>query len=313
MVWQDKAFWYCISLLFFCVMIKFFSKKNKTVIIFIICYITLGGFLAGAYVYTHTPINGIVPPIIYIRLIDSEGNPVQNASCSAYIADEEGETEKSLTPIGTMRILECFGRTECPKAEYRGYYRLDVTNYSYETVFWIFKKPIGIIKGDFNINIVCRTADSVAYYEMNKTNFPCSPLPLLGNYLTPSFYCSSDKKILGETIYNFDNNTFDDYDAKAINFIDKNYKNKTVLSNDKLAIVIYSFKINNPVGIIPDKKSYGAPYEFNDFMASNCEYRKEIVDSHNIDLILSRFKFSYECDFMKEIYNDTDYIYEIIK
>ena len=83
----------------------------------------------------------VVPPIIYIRLLDSDNNPVRNASCFADIQTQEGYTEhKPLTEIIKFQQLECLGREECPYEDYFGYYRLDVTNYSYERLFWIFQR-----------------------------------------------------------------------------------------------------------------------------------------------------------------------------
>jgi len=326
-MWIDKAVWYCLSFLLFTGIIYFTfknKKKKKKIIIFLtIFYFVVGIFLAGAYIYTHTPINDIVPPIIYIRLLDADGNPVKNATCNADIWTEKGYTEdKLLQERSVFSELACYGRTRCPNKDYWGYYKLSVTGYSYEKIFWIFHKPKGIVKGDFEINIVCKKDDSVAHYEMNQNDFPCSPLPLLGSYVTPSFYCSSKDKLIDKTIYDLDEETFDEYDTKAINFINKNYPGQRVLANDKLSIIIYNQKINKVIGIIPDKESYGQPYMFNEFMVASCERRLRLVKENNIDLVLSRFELppnyvgtqkynKTNCSFMKEIYSNKDYIYEI--
>ncbi|MCK9595818.1 DUF4748 domain-containing protein [Candidatus Pacearchaeota archaeon] len=327
-MWIDKAFWYGLSFLLVAGIISFIFKnkkqKNKILFFVTIAYFIIGLFLAGAYIYTHTPISNIVPPIIYIRVVDAGGNPVKDASCFADIITEKTSIEnRLLKSVPFFSQLECYGLEKCQIENYWGYYKLEVTNYSYKSFLWIFQKPEGIIKGDFEINIVCRTNNSVAHYEMNKTNFPCSPLPLLGNYITPSFYCSDKNKLINEHAYNLDENFFDEYDRKAINFINDNYKDEIILANNKLSAIIYSQKINDIVGIIPDKESYGNPYVFNEFMAMSCRKRLELAQTYKISLVLSRFELppnfvgtqkynQTNCSFMKEVYSDRDYIYEIV-
>jgi len=133
----------------------------------------------GAYIYTHTDKTGYVPPTLYVRVVDSAGNPVKNASCYADIETEQGIVEdKPLAHIGIFRQLECYGREKCPKEDFEGYYRLDVYIYRITHTLFSFFRMDGLIYGDFDIRIVCRTATSVAGYEFNRTNFHARQLTL---------------------------------------------------------------------------------------------------------------------------------------
>ncbi|OGJ13158.1 hypothetical protein A3K82_02010 [Candidatus Pacearchaeota archaeon RBG_19FT_COMBO_34_9] len=300
-----------------------FNKKEykmKILVLFTVCYFIIGSGLVSAYLYTHTNKMGFVPPKIYVRVLDSEGKPVENAICFADIETEKGLIEdKLLESKWALRELGCYGREACKREDFSGYYKLDIYNYTYSKISFLpFFKYDNLIYGDFEIKIVCRTADSVSYTIMNQTNFPCSPVPLTGNYVAPSFICSNRGELINKYFYDFDESEFDEYDALAIDFIKKNYQNKTVLSNNKLAIKLddcgnkaYSCGIK-PVGIMRDKKGYGDPYFFTDFLFASCEWREKIVKNNKIDLILSRFELE-KCDFMKEVYSEKDYIYEVLK
>jgi len=84
------------------------------------------------------------------------------------------------------------------------------------------------------------------------------------------------------------------------------------LANQKLSVAIHYLRKNKPAGFLGDKEpGYGDPYLANVFWIENCQKRNELVEEYDIDLILSRFKPDYDCDFMKEIYADKDYIYEV--
>lgn len=302
------------------------EKKKKIIKIFLISYIGAGLIIspfAVMYFFTHTPVSDIVPPTLIIKLLDKSGNPVENADCVADIQTEKGYTEdKQFEEIEILRELECYGREKCSREGYIGYYKLKVTETTYEEFnflffrFWRFNETI---KGDFEIKVVCRTPLSVAYFIFNNTNFPCSPIPLEGNYIAPSFYCSDKDKLIDKHAYELEDSEFDEYDLIAIDFLKENYQDKTILANNKLEIAMddcnpyeaYSCGLK-PVGIIQDKKGYGDPYVFNEFMVSDCNRRLELINEFNIDVVLSRFELE-KCEFMREIYNNTDFIYEVIR
>jgi len=318
-------------IIFFCFIYLIKTKKlkkeikKKIIKYFLIVYFALCLIIspfAFLYFYTHVPVDDIVPPTIYIRLLDNM-TPIKDAYCFADIWTKEGYTDnKPLTQVKIFRELDCFGRERCSKEYYEGYYRLNVTDSSYkkwDILFFTFWKLNKTIEGDFNISIVCRKNNYIAYTIMNKSDFPCSPIPLTGNYIAPSFYCSNDSKIIKKHFYNMNETEFDEYDSKAINFIIENYQNKTILANNKLEVVLdscdaykaYSCGVK-PVGLMQDKKGYGDPYVFSDFIVGNCEERSWLIEKFKIDLILSRFELD-KCPFMKEIYSDKDYIYEVTR
>ncbi|MCL5018708.1 MAG: hypothetical protein M1416_03025 [Candidatus Pacearchaeota archaeon] len=304
---------------------KGYQDKKKIILFFVVCYFLIGISGFSLYVYTHTPhTDGIVPPAIYIRVIDNNENPVMNAECVADIETENFTTDnKPLENINIMKELECYGREKCDDKGYLGYYRLNITNQSYEPwniLFLHFWKPTNVIEGDFEIKIVCRTPTSVSYTIINQTNFPCSPIPLEGNYIAPSFVCSDSNDMKEERAYVLLNDEkFDEFDKKAVSFIIDNYQGKTILANIKLSVALdncnydeaYSCGVN-PVGLIQDTKGYGDPYVFNEFMIADCERKLELINEFNIDLILSRFELD-KCEFMTEIYNNQDFIYEVLK
>jgi hypothetical protein len=310
------VYWYCLNE----INQNKINRIKKITEIFAVSYLLIvlvfGIPLGGLYIYTHIPVSNIVPPIIYIRIMDGNNLPVQDASCFADIETKEGHTDdKPLENIEIFRELECYGRENCPRENYLGYYRLNVTDTSFREwnfLFFKFWKLNKTIKGDFNISIVCRTPISVAYYVFNKKDFPCSPIPLEGNYIAPSFYCSDKNELTDKHAYEMSGSEFDEYDLEAINFLGENYKDEIILANNKLSIAIDFYNMNKPVGIIQDKKGYGDPYVFNEFMISDCERRMELINQFNIDLILSRFELD-KCYFMEEIYNYHDYIYNIKK
>jgi len=299
--------------------------KKNIFLILAIPYLLIGTGAFGLYVYTHIPhTDGIVPPTIYVRVIDNQGNPVRNAECVADIETENFTIEdKSLENIDIMREFECSGREKCDTENYLGYYKLNVTNQSYEpwnVLFFHFWKQTNVVEGDFEIKIVCRTPISVSYVIINQTNFPCSPIPLEGNYIAPSFVCSDKNDMKEERAYSLiDEKKFDEYDKEAVSYITENYQDKTILANIKLSVALdncnydeaYSCGVK-PVGIIQDTKGYGNPYVFNEFMIADCERRWELINQYDINLILSRFELD-KCEFMNEIYNNQDYIYEVVK
>jgi len=300
------------------------KQKRKIIKIFLVSYlgilILLSPFIF-MYFKTHVHVSGIVPPVLYVRLLDKNNNPIRNSLCYADIQTIKGyEENKLLEEIEIMRELKCYGREECNIKDYLGYYRLNITDISYKKFKWLFFsfwEFNNTIEGEFEIKVVCMHPTSVAYFIFNETNFPCSPIPLEGNYRTPSFYCSDNSELIREHAYEMGESEFDEYDTKAMEFLKENYQGKVILSNNKLAIAMdncdpyeaYSCGLK-PVGIIQDKKGYGDPYVFTEFMFFNCERRLKLINEFDIDLVLSRFELD-KCDFMKEVYNEKDYIYEI--
>lgn len=297
--------------------------EKRWVLILVPIYILVGCGIFGIYVYTHTQESDIIPPKVMIRLMEGE-NPVINASCSATIYLEKNETKKYLDYWPINNAIECYGREKCNITNYQGYYVLTIApDFGYKPLiqigdFSFFIQAVNVSKGDFRINIVCRTDHSIAYFIMNQTNFPCSPYPLTGNYVSTTFLCSNDSKLINKRAYSLSEDEFDQYDQEAVDFLIQNYQNKTILANDKLEFALDSCDLYEkyscgvkPVGIVWDTKGYGNPNVFQDFIFANCEQRKEIIEEYNIDLILSRFELE-PCDFMKQIYKNVDYIYEVI-
>ncbi len=306
------------------ILFPLFKIKKRLILILGIIYIIVGCGVIGIYVYTHAQEKDIIPPKVMIRLMEGE-NPVINAICSATIYLGENETKKDLIYWPINNAIECYGREKCNITNYQGYYVLTVApDFGYEPLiqignFSFFLRAVNVSKGDFRINIVCRTDHSVAYFIMNQTNFPCSPYPLTGNYLSTTFLCSNDSKLIKTRAYSLNKDEFDQYDQGAVDFLIKNYQNKTILANDKLEFALDSCNLYKkyscgvkPVGIVWDTKGYGNPNVFQDFIFADCEQKNEIIKEYDIDLILSRFELE-SCDFMKQIYKNVDYIYWVIK
>lgn len=294
------------------------EKKKKIIKVFLICYILTAIIIspfAVMYFITHSPVSDLVPPSIIVRLLDDKGEPIKNAYCNADIETEYfKEKDKPLEKIEMFRELGCYGREPCSKENYLGYYKLNITGDSYNEFNWLFFKFWKLenaVKGDFNVSVVCYNRDYISSYVFNKSDFPCSIIPLTGNYIAPSAYCSDESKIIKEHVYNMKSNEYDEYDFNAINFIKENYQDKVILANSKVEIALDYYGLK-PVGLLQDKKGYGDPYVFNEFMISDCERRLELINQHNVDLILSRFELE-KCEFMKEIYINEDYIYEVIR
>ena len=104
-----------------------------------------------------------IPSKVLIQVLDSDKNPILNASCKADITTENEVIEdKLLKEIENIRdVLPAISLPNQIKDSEKGFYQLDTGIEEY--------------KGNFEIKIVCISpqAKEVGYVVLNNTNIPC--------------------------------------------------------------------------------------------------------------------------------------------
>lgn len=99
-----------------------------------------------------------------------------------------------------------------------------------------------------------------------------------------------------------------DYDA--LKFIEKNYgKGNIILADNLISIGVYPISRNHVVNIQGSNLGYGNLGIAIRFFASACDDKQKIINQHNVDFVLSRFKIN--CKFLEEVYNKKDFIYKV--
>ena len=104
----------------------------------------------------------------------------------------------------------------------------------------------------------------------------------------------------------------DKQDYDALKFIEKTYgKGNIILADDLVSIGIYPISKNHVVSIQGSNLGYGDTEIQRLFFKSNCGDKEKIINQFEVDFVLSRFEI--DCDFLKKIYNEEDYVYGIKK
>ena len=102
-----------------------------------------------------------------------------------------------------------------------------------------------------------------------------------------------------------------DYDA--LKFIENNYgKGNTILADRLISVGVYPISQNQIVAMIGGNLWYGDIQIPLNFFTSDlgCEFKENIIRDEEVDLVLSVAQI--ECDFLRLVYDDFDFVYEVI-
>jgi len=125
------------------------------------------------------------------------------------------------------------------------------------------------------------------------------------------FICvfSSHYKLIDERkAYN--HNIIDDKDYNAIKWLETNYgSHNIILAPIFVSSTIYPISRNYVVSILPGQlrgENLNASVEF---FNSGCNKKREIIEENQVNLIFSKEKI--DCNELKEVYSNQDFIYEV--
>ncbi len=103
----------------------------------------------------------------------------------------------------------------------------------------------------------------------------------------------------------------DDEDYKAIKWIEENYgSHNTVLAPIFVSSTIYPISRNYVVSILPGQlrgENLNASIEF---FSSGCNEKRRIIEENKANLVFSKGKI--DCNWLKEVYSNKNFIYEVI-
>ncbi len=108
----------------------------------------------------------------------------------------------------------------------------------------------------------------------------------------------------------YQKNIIEDYDYHSINWIQDNYgKYNVVIAPLFTSSAVYPISKNYVVSILPGQLSGTNINASANFFRSDCVEKKKIANQTNADIVLSKTKI--ECDFLNEVYNKRNFVYEI--
>ena len=108
----------------------------------------------------------------------------------------------------------------------------------------------------------------------------------------------------------YKNDIIDSYDYDSIKWIQKNYGTKNVVIAPLFtSSTVYPISRNYVISILPGQLT-GNINASTDFFRLGCEEKKKIANQTKANIVLSKARI--ECDFLEEVYNKRNFIYEVM-